>query len=181
MDNMQKDILRQNSEESSETSEGKQDEYRGIISQKLQEFFVVNSVKDLIEKFNKEMSREEKSLVQTAIQSDRPINTVEVLDVEQEVYVDNGRARIKYNMPAGALVIKYGKRKEDGADLTVYVYRSNDDRVRFKVLGQKIDLKKENDSNIVSPSNPDVIRGNQSSQSPPGASSPLPESDKREW
>ena len=141
---MQKNILQQKDRKVSEIPEEKQDDYREIISRKLQEFFEVNSAKDLIEKFNKEMSREEKSLVQTAVQSDRPINAVEVLDVEQEVYVDNGKDRIKYNMPAGTLVIKYSKRKEDGADLTVYVYKSDDDRVRFNILGRKINLKKEN-------------------------------------
>jgi hypothetical protein len=166
-----------------ETLEGKQDKHQKIISRELQKLFEVNSAKELIEKFNKEMSREEKSLVQTAIQPDRPINTVEVLDVEQEVDIDKGKREIKYNMPAGTLVIKYGKRKEDGADLTVYVWKNEDGAIQHRVLAEKIDYDKVSKKTfkIVSPSDPTYIRDRHVNQSSPGASSPLPESDKREW
>jgi hypothetical protein len=123
----------------------------------------------------------ERSILKTSIQGNRPIKSVEEIVEARNVKVDNGKNAETINIPEGTLKIEYGKREDDVADLIVYVWKNENGIVQYRISAEKVNYDKvlENATRHESSSGPNYIADGHVNQPSLGASSPLPESDKR--
>jgi len=82
-------------------------------------------------------------ILKTAIQTDRTINSVDIITEDLNVVVDEGGKKNKnIIVPKGTLKIVYGQNGDNVADLSVYVWRDENGKVQREIVAHNIDSKK---------------------------------------